>query len=168
MGKGKDYENFLVNKLYWETSPGIYATRCAYSGSGALPQPDMLVVDNNWNQTHGLEVKKRDPRRNKNGTYTPVDVLEPDDMEQLKWVNKNGVRTWVAVKFTNRELLVFEYDNGWIDNIPECFEPRMVNGKLKLRKPQTDEWPSAKAGRSDLEVLSEKLDLKTAPVVTKK
>lgn len=161
---GRDYEHTIANALERGTSAHVKAYRCGYSGNSAIAQPDVLVTAPN--QLSALELKG------------PIEVerlyIGSGDLGQLvECINFQTV-AYLIVKFQRREPLCIRYFSDVNDETyeemsiperfvactPECFEPRTTQSdSLVLDKPDTDEWPSARAGRSDVVTILDALGL---------
>lgn len=160
-----DYEHRLANGIYDCTGPEVRAYRCGYSGNSAMPQPDFVVTE----PTHVYAVESKGP------IQTEYCHIEEDDVRQLIDCQNSYTSVHLVVKFSNREPLVLRYfDNvsGRGDSVvpddydeytpaekfawlaPEAFDARVTDsGTLALTKPDTDEWPSTKAGLDDVEAV---------------
>lgn len=152
----KDYENTIANELYRETPNHIKAYRCGYSGSNAIPQPDVLVTTAD-DMNHALELKGPIASQ-----YVSVDA---DDVAQVVDCGGPMTRSWVVVKFQNRRPVSIPYYanatgvDGWGEMTPAArlakvapapFDGRVTDsGTLRLTKPDTDDWPSARASPED-------------------
>lgn len=151
----KQYENDIAKAIFRNTGGEIRAYRCGYSGSNAMPQPDVLVTLPAQNV--GMELKgplKKD-----------VIYVEQDDLEQLIECMNADTVVALVVKFQNRKPLVVRYYDAvvgreewddisdlekWEALVPEAFDPKLTDeGNLRIRKPDTDEWPSARASEDD-------------------
>jgi Holliday junction resolvase len=155
------YENDLAKRIYRETWSQIRAYRCGYSGSNAMPQPDILVTDPST--CYAVELK---------GPLSRDHIyVDEDDLAQLTDCQNGYTRVALAVKFQRRELAVINYFESMMGGSSEGFDelslaekfvalaPDSLNpsttdsGNLRLEKPSLDDWPSATAGSSDVDAL---------------
>lgn len=176
MGRGKDFENELTNKLDRAVGNHVNVYPVGYSGSHATSAEDILVTDASTGLNYALEVK--------NYTTKERCYIEPDQLEAL--VDRNNGQTVCALvmKFSRREALVVRYfdeltggqmqvDGAEAYNdasvaekfaalIPDAFRPKVTDsGNLRLVKPDTDDWPSATSGVSDEDAVLSGLGITT-------
>lgn len=153
------FENEVAKTVHRNTPSAVRAYRCGYSGSNAMPQPDVLVTTPTVN--YGVELK---------GPLARDHIyVDEDDLQQL--VDCANATTVVAlgVKFQRREMMIvrhFEdisgkhphadrYDEMSVAKqfavlAPDAFDPSTTDsGSLRLEKPSTENWPSATAGTDD-------------------
>lgn len=159
----KQYENEIAKMIYRETGNEIRAYRCGYSGSNAMPQPDILVTIPGG--AVGMELK---------GPIASDEIyIDGEDLEQLAECTNGDTIVALVVKFQRRKPLVVRFydvvmggDAEWDDMgvvekfeamVPECFDSTVTGGgNLRLRKPSTDEWPSARVSEDDhIEICAE-------------
>lgn len=168
MGKGKDYENELVNKIDRATGRAINVYPVGYSGSHATTAEDLLVTDASTGMNHAIELKKRASEY----CYFPEEEIEA-------LVNRQNANTsvYLVVSFSNREVLVVRYfdsvsnepeynDLSAVEKfqvlIPDAFDPRVTDsGKLAISKPSLDDWPSARGGSDDEDAILSGLGVNT-------
>lgn len=152
----KQYENRMAKEMYRATHKHIRTFRCGFSGSNAMPQPDVLVTTADLD--HALEIKG------------PIEqdhlYVKAEDIEQLVACETPWTAVYLAVKFQNREPVVVRYYGDvtdvdeWEDLtqverfarlFPDCFDAYETDaaGNLHIGKPDTDDWPSARAGTED-------------------
>lgn len=150
------YEHTVVNSIYNETPHYIKVYPCGFSGSNAIPQPDILVTEPHG-LNHAIELKKS------RSDYVYVDE---EDIEQLIECEGPATPVYLVVKFTNRQPVVIRYygdvtnaPDGW-DELspterfarlaPDAFDANVTDsGNLSLSRPSTEEWPSSRAGMDD-------------------
>jgi Holliday junction resolvase len=153
---GKNLDNEIANIVNKHTTDAVNAHSMRGSGNTAYAEVDVLV--RTPHQDVAIESKRTSVDT---GEYAYV--LDSDDRDQLAQVNNDYTNTVVLVKFTNREPYVFDLPVGHLDieEIHDAFEPHVTSsGTLRLSKPETDDWPSATAGRPLYAVLLEDLALK--------
>lgn len=144
------YENEVAKWIHRRTNKAIRSYRCGYSGSNAMPQPDVLVTTPQGN--YGLELK---------GPIASDRLyIDEEDLEQLVECANWQTKVYLVVKFQRRKPLVIR----WYDDVvgenwksmslaekfaaiaPDEFDPKATDsGNLRLVKPDTDSWPSASA-----------------------
>lgn len=168
----KQYENDMAKQIHRATPSHVRAYRCGYSGSNAMPQPDVLVTD--VMENHGLEIK--------GPIQSDTVYVDADDIEQLRECQNSHTAVYLVVKFSRREPVVVRYfeeltaqqhpeadkfnDMSPAEKFavlaPDAFNPRVTDsGTLALDKPDTDDWPSASAGSSDVDAILSGLGIKT-------
>lgn len=165
------WEHDIANGIYDCTGPDVRAYPCGYSGSNAMPQPDLLVTEPA--QVYAIEAK--------GPIQSDHCYVEEEDVHQLVACENSYTSVHLAVKFRRREPLVLryfgevrgrgtevvpdDYDEkspaekfAWLT--PEPFDGRVTaDGRLALTKPDTDDWPSAKTGLDDVEAVASGLGL---------
>lgn len=157
------FENDLAKRIHRQSRDEIRAYRCGYSGSNAMPQPDVLVTTETVNYAVELKGPIASERH----------YVEEDDLQQLVECGNGHTIPVLAVRFQNRELMVVRYfesiggsselADGWDDLsvtaqfarlAPDSFDPNVTDsGSLSLTKASTDDWPSATAGSDDVDAL---------------
>jgi Holliday junction resolvase len=155
------YEHQQANEMYRATANDVKCYPCGYSGSNAIPQPDILL-------THGTEnyaIEAKGP------IQSDQCRIEQDDIEQLLDCRGPFTEVVLVVKFSRREPLVVRFFeklrggqrdvfDGDYDTLtpakkfaaltPTAFNPHVTDsGALVLDKPSTDRWPSATSGVED-------------------
>lgn len=162
----KQYENDIAKQIHRGTDGHIRAYRCGYSGSNAMPQPDVLVTTGTVN--YAMEIKG------------PIQsghcYVDEEDLEQLEDCENGYTAAVLVVKFQNREPMVVRYfgdltnaqsvvkgakeyeDMSVAERMaaltPNAFDPSVTDsGTLSLTKPDTDDWPSARAGSDDVDAI---------------
>lgn len=156
---GHQYENDIAVDIHRRTPSDFRVYTCGYSGSNAMPQPDILITTPTNN--HAVELKKR---------REDVVYIESDDLEQLAACQNSHTIAYLVVKWPHYEPLVIRYwpnmilaDEDWNKKsvvekfaavAPPEFEAEVteVGGNLKLVLDR-DQWTSAKAGRDDTAVI---------------
>lgn len=127
---GLTFEKDVAADLH-ENTDALIVFGGGMSGNVRIPQPDLLIVDDG--RTYAIELKRSTADRF---------YIEFGDKEEL-----SGVRAdehWFAHKFTNRELAMWQLGTY----PPDPFDGHVTNvGSLRLDKPSTDEWSSARSGR---------------------
>jgi len=148
MGSGKRYENDLITTLGQETPDTLHVYPCGYSGSHALPQPDVHIYDERDDGAYDVEIKH---------AQTDYATVPHDDFAQLERCATDSVSVWVAVKFSRRQLWVGEALTLWDEPTvvaPDPMDPRITDTGLRLTKPDTDAYPSAQSAPPDWQVLA--------------
>lgn len=153
----KVYENEIANEIHRNTPTAIRSYRCGYSGSLAIPQPDLLVTAPDM--LHAMELKG------------PIQLdrlyIDAEDIEQLVECENHQTAVYLVVKFQRRAPMVVRYygdmtnaDEEWTDMtpterlavlVPDAFDPHVTdNDNLRIDKPTLDEWDSG-YGEDDYE-----------------
>lgn len=156
--QGKQYESDLANELYRNTDWNVQAFPLGYSGNHSSPAGDILVTT--MGRAHQVELKKTS---SDDHFYIPL-----EDLGQLYRCHNKYTSVHLGVKFSRRKLMMatsVKYENGveeWLEDlvdkrIPDCFDPTITEKSLRLTKPSTDEWDSAREAQSDARVLAEHL-----------
>jgi len=170
--KGRRYEHEVDKEVTEELEDG-FAWPVGYSGNGAQPAPDIVVVTPMG--AGGLELKK---------TSQDTFGVPASDLRQLLRIGTNFMRVGLGVKFSNREPVIiepqfqpkpqydFEDDLGEeLDGVVVCeqfeatcpspFEPRVsvygAEASLRLSRPSCDAWSSARSGLSIAEKVQRRL-----------
>lgn len=170
--KGRRYEHDVAKELTEALDDG-FGWPVGYSGNGAQPAPDILVVTPMG--AGGLELKK---------TSQDTFGVPASDVSQLLRIGTNFMQVGLCVKFSNREPVIieplfqpkpqydFEDDLGEeLDEVAVCeqfaatcssaFEPRVSERgqetSLRLSRPSCDEWASARSGLSIAEKVKRRL-----------
>jgi hypothetical protein len=154
---GSDLDNKIANAINEATTDKVAAHSMRGSGNTGYAEVDVIVRT-------PLNDKAIESKRSSVGTGEYAYVLDEEDTRQLRAVSNDYTTTWVLMKFTNREPALFRMPKGGVrvDRIPSSFDPHTDESaryELRLTKPETDDWPSAQAGRSLTEVLIEGLSL---------
>jgi len=154
---GSNLDNKIANAINEATTDKVAAHSMRGSGNTGYAEVDVIVRT-------PLNDKAIESKRSSVGTGEYAYVLDEEDTRQLRAVSNDYTTTWVLMKFTNREPLLFRTPKGGVhaDRIPSAFEPHTDESagyELRLTKPDTDGWPSAQAGRSLTEVLVDGLSL---------
>lgn len=170
MGKGKQYELDTVRDVHEGTTGSVWATRPDFSGNSKYAFADIALV---WPGYDGnvagafYELKKRSPGNGKRASDAMCGSKEIqsgiEELHELVDMTPSWGKPYVGIKFPNRQLIIYDgdvlestlgeaydtTDNGPIDTIGE---PKLTGGNnISVRKPNTDNWPSAQAGASDVE-----------------
>lgn len=157
----KQWENDIAREIWHADPPYVRAYRAGFSGSGAMPQPDVHVFDNSTGMAHDMELK---------GPIAGDTVkIDADDANQLDACRSNMTRAYLVIKFQNRAPIVIPLmDIQGDDEDREPLEqlrfianemypflaPRIPGEYLYLDKPDVDNeaedgWPSARSSRDD-------------------
>ena len=183
-GKGKNYENTLVNAITSVTTDDVWCGAVGYSGNAAGDHCDLMVAVSPQVTTthdavlHAIEAKKRSGKAG-NRVYLRGGSDADTGVEELRRLveeTPSWSRAWLAVKFDRRELMVVRADRLYRVCTTETtlsggpialLDPQVTDaGSIGLRKPTTDEWNSATVGNSDEEVVVEALGLPSQTTVT--
>jgi len=172
---GKDLDNKIANAINEATTDKVAAHSMRGSGNTGYAEVDVIVRT-------PLNDKAIESKRSSVDTGEYAYVLDAEDTRQLRAVSNDYTTTWVLVKFTNREPLLFRTPKGGVrtGRVPSAFEPHTDESaqyELRLTKPDTappsaflgvdrspegsatNAWPSAQSGRLLTEVLVEGLSL---------
>lgn len=176
---GYRFENVLVGGIDEATPLSVLPIPCGYSGNHVVPSPDILVVEDG-RALAAIEVKK-----------TSAETLRVDfeDFEQLAMLSYAVENVCLAVKFSNREMMVAMAHTDYLttklgkdgvgdptavrDHIiaetPMTFAPRTGRtgtyivddpwGSEDDGRPRREQWPSERAGRDPSVVIVEELGL---------
>lgn len=152
----KQWENDLAREIWHADPPYVRAYRAGYSGSGAMPQPDVLVHDNSTGMAYAIESKG--PIKNDQV------AIDDDDADQMEACRSHMTQSWLVVKFRNRapiNIPLLETD-GYDDRTPleqlqfiiqesyPFLNARIPGEKyLYIDKPSLDDWESARASEDD-------------------
>lgn len=156
--KGRRFEHTVANEMH-NSDAEIYAWPAGYSGSNAVPSPDVVVVGNGV--AGGVELKR---------TQQDSFSIGENELQQLLQLQQPFFHVAVAVKFTHREPVIgtpaFSQHRSDSDvslcesvmhSIPDACNPRVTTGgaehTLRFDKPSLDEWPSARNGSSTAQKL---------------
>lgn len=158
----KQYENDIAREIWHADPPYVRAYRAGFSGSGAMPQPDIHLFDNSTGMAHDLELK---------GPIAKDQVdIHREDAQQLDDCRSNMTRSYLVIKFQNRAPIVIplmdiQGDDEEREPLEQlCFianemypflNPRIPGDEwLYLDKPDVDNdaedgWPSARSSGDD-------------------
>lgn len=172
------YEHDMANAVYRKTEDHVKVYPCGYSGSNAMPQPDVLVCEPQ--QNHAMEIK--------GPIQSERHYIDAEEFEQLLACEAPTTAVYLVVKFSRREPVVVRYWRSFddptagglpadyndlspveqfVELFPAAFEPRVTDGgALGLDKPDTDDWPSASAGADDVDAICSGLGLTTDRSIT--
>lgn len=149
MGKGRTYENGLVNELNRETDHTVRAYPAGFSGVQKTLDCDIVLTTPAG--THTIEAKRRGVAEGE------LAYIETEQLRRLAQTRNGYTTPWVALSFTNRELLFAQVT---VDEFVEVDFPTYIDhyitdsgDSLAVRKPDTDIWPSQQAGHSDVYVI---------------
>lgn len=149
MGKGRSYENQLVNNI--NTDDGtVEAWPLGFSGSQATIDADILLTTARDNYL--VEAKT---------ASTAYCVVDTEQLERLVSGENPYTSAVLNVKYSNRRSVTVQfyesltgeddYDDLSVTEkfaflTPDCFDPRVRDsGALALTKPSLDDWHSAQA-----------------------
>lgn len=153
----RQYENDIAKWIWHADPPYVHAYRAGFSGSGAMPQPDVHIFDNSTGMAHDLELK---------GPIAGDSVqIDRDDAQQLDACRSNLTRAYLVLKFQNRAPIVIPLMDiqgddeerrpleqlEFIANEMYPFLNARIPGDeyLYLDKPSLDDWTSATAAKAD-------------------
>jgi hypothetical protein len=179
MGKGKTYELNLVNEITENTSPWVWTTRPDFSGNSKHAFADLAMIWTVSGPIDGafVEVKKRSPGDGKRASGALVGSADGQTgLEELKELC-NGTPPWgepyLAVKFPNRELIVYRADYLYSDLAESdggddyVGTPQLTpSNNVSIRKPSLDEWNSSRGGLDDWHKLCTGVGMPTAEIHT--
>lgn len=166
---GRRFENNVVGDLYEATGPNIHILPAGFSGNHRTPAGDVHVYDLNIGFGYIAELK-----RSSRETFPIREFTEDgEEVDQLTSLSNPATKVYIGMKFNRRELLMAEITDvrqpieSLIADAPDCFNPRYSEKSDTFRfddpwKHDKDAWPSAQAGRSDIEVITDTFDI---PVV---
>lgn len=174
MGKGRRLEHSLATSLN-KVETDVRAFTCGYSGNSSIEgAADVIVlkpVDQITNVASAffMEVKSYSGERGKRITLQASgDDTFIDQLEELIENTPTYAQEILAVKLDRCELVLFlpeqfldeaqkRADGEDVDS-DHPFVPRVTDGgNVSIRKPQTDEWPTARSGRSNVDVICESI-----------
>lgn len=166
------YEHTIANDIHDATRSDVRAYPCGYSGSNAMPQPDVLVTSPSEN--YAMELK---------GPIAKDTVdIEKSDLQQLVDCTNSYTSAFLVIKFQRRRPVVVRYfpqvsgddeynDLGLAEQfarlVPEEFNPRVRTSdetgttRLYIDKPSTDEWESG-YGEDDARTIMSRIGLVAA------
>jgi Holliday junction resolvase len=162
----RQWENVIAKEVYRNVDD-VKTYRCGFSGSNAMPQPDVLVTEPTGT-CHALELK--------GPIASDRCYIDSEDIRQLVACQGAATMAHLVVKFNNRKPLVTRYyddvtGEDWsglrpttkmCKVIPPCFNPRVTDSYLlALDKPSTDGWDSARSSPPDWEVIANGLGIRT-------
>jgi len=164
--RGSNLDNRIANEIHEWTSQHIAAHSMRGSGNLRTAQPDVLVRVEGRDDA-ALELKRRSCDSGERATL--MNEASDDDISELCACANGFTRAYVGLKFTRREMVVVKV--GWTDDVseaaqsivnrlPDAFDANLTNaGNITVRKPSTDEWPSASVGRADAATICDELQL---------
>ena len=180
--RGSSYDNEIANLIDENTPQTVRAHSMRGSGNTKYPNPDVLVRTPTYD--HAIELKKaswdRGDRRQ---------IADREDLEEMAGCANFQTKGWFGVSMSNCELMFVgplnetvtmselqymtslteeDYRMGATSDaigaalersIPDAFQPS-CNKHVNVTKPSdTNEWPSARSGRTDIEIILDKLGL---------
>jgi len=163
---GKDLDNAIANGIYEHTDGNVVTHSTRGSGNVKSPQPDVVVRTNVWD--YAIELK-RNTRTDRGDRAT---FIKSDDLKQLGKCSNDYTQIFCGLKMTHCEMVCVEVDASSGDpadlaaslaeNLPEPFDANATrSNNVTVRKPEnTDVWPSARSGRSDVEVVCDAIGVK--------
>lgn len=171
MGKGRRLEHKLATSMN-QVAPDVRAVTCGYSGNSSIEgAADVIVLTPNDQfervaTAYFMEVKSYSGERGKRLTLKASgDDSFTDQLNDLVDNTPSYGQAILALKLSRCELALFvpeafleEAQAGEDVDSDHPFAPRMTDtGNVSIRKPQTDEWPTARSGRSNVDVICESL-----------
>jgi hypothetical protein len=179
MGKGRNYEHYLTNELDAVTPGEVWTATVGWSGNADRDNCDIVVlVDPKLTTRHepyqyNIEAKKRSGKAGNLVTVFDGSATDETGIEELRRLVE-GAPDWadpvVAIKFDHRGLIVL--DARWLlwelgeqngHAPPEAVKMHDVrvteSGRIRMRKPELEDHPSATAAPSDGVVLAEKIGI---------
>lgn len=158
---GKDYDNQIANELQRRTDDSVSVHSMRGSGNTVHPQPDVLI--RRPHHDVALELKRT-------SVATGEDYyIVGEDLFQLAECRNDYTHSWLGVKFSRRELLMLwvpghvpssRTPTALCEAAPRALDSHVTEGdRLRLTKPETSQWPSATAGRDDIEVIADELGI---------
>lgn len=157
----KQKENERAKEIHRRTGPEVRAYRCGYSGSNAMPQPDILVTTPTNN--HAIELKHR---------QGPTATIDSEDLDQLAECQNSYTIAYLVVKFPRYEPIVIRYypnmlgQDDWNEKstaekfaalVPKGLDGRVTPGGNLGLTLNRDQWTSTKAGRPDTDAILDAL-----------
>jgi hypothetical protein len=116
-----------------------------------MPQPDMHVHDGVSGRAHDIEVKH---------AQTEYAGIAWDELEQLHACSAQNRATWVVFKFSRRKVCIVRADEMATDPsaaAPRAFDPRGTDSGVRVTKPDTEAWPSARQADADWRVIAQRI-----------
>ena len=165
--QGANYDNQIAKQILRSTPDYIQAVPTRGSGNTVGHHADVLVRTPSVD--HAVELKK--------ASWATGDrnaIADEDDLRELAGCINWYTQAWFGISMSNRQLMLAGPISGrnvdWEDvglalerDIPDAFEPTFTeSGYLRVTKTGTDQWPSAQAGKSDVDVLLDELLLDRA------
>ena len=149
------YENRIAKEIWHAEPVYVRAYRAGYSGSGAMPQPDVHIKDNSSGMSHDVEIKG--PIK---GDTVKIDA---DDANQMEGCRSHMTRSHLTIKFQNRAPITIPLldTDGYDERTPleqlkfiadesyPFLNARIPGEYLYLDKPSLDDWESATAAKDD-------------------
>lgn len=161
----KQYENDRAKEIYRQTPPSVRTYRCGYSGSNAMPQPDVLITTYNGNKALELKGPIQSDRC----------YVDEDDLQQLVDCENANTEVYLVIKFPHYEPVVVKYydhivgEPEWNDKpvaekfaamFGKEFDARVTDsGSLSVRTPKDTDWTSTASGRDDTTTILDELGL---------
>lgn len=176
MGKGRRLEHELATSLN-QVSEDVRAVTCGYSGNSSIQgAADVIVLKPNEQfakvaSAYFIEAKSYSGKRgNRITLQASGEDSFADQLDELVANTPEYGQAILAVKLDHCELVLFipkafleeaqDRADGTDVDSDHPFEPRMTDtGNVSIRKPETDEWPTARSGRSNVEVICESLGI---------
>jgi len=172
--KGRRLEHELATSMN-QVAPDIRAFTMGYSGNSSIEgAADVIVLKPNDQFTkvasaYFIEVKSYGGDRGKRLTLQASgDDSFTDQLNDLVDNTPSYGQAILAVKLARCELVLF-MPQAFLEEAQDRaagkdvesnhpFAPRTTDtGNVSIRKPETDEWPTARSGRSNVEVICESL-----------
>ena len=167
---GKNLDNHIANGIYEHTDGNVVTHSTRGSGNVKSPQPDVVVRTNVWD--YAIELK-RNTRTDRGDRAT---FIESSDLKQLGKCSNDYTQIYCGLKMTHCEMVCVEVEvaspdddvsdlaQSLADNLPEAFDANATRSdNVTVRKPELDDWPSSRAGRSDVEVVCDAIGVTYVP-----
>lgn len=149
--RGLRYEHELAKQIFDLSDGKIIPARCGFSGNQSLPMPDLLMP-------FGGALIATEVKSTSDDTSL---IVDRDAIEDIQYwtlrMSEVPVYPYLGIKFTGRSSrLIYFTRLKRISNLDRCFEREVEkcpfdakvtrSGNLSFRKPDTDQWPSTRAG----------------------
>jgi Holliday junction resolvase len=155
--KGLAYEHELANDIYRASDRKLIPIRAGYSGNQVPPMPDIHLDDGEV--VHALEIK-----RTKDDVSQIFETTDLTQLQRFATQYPRKVYPYLGVRFTRRQLILIpmwaKNDGTGLDEVLEnavtlCPVEAEVTRKnnFSVKRPDTDEWPSATKGNDATHVL---------------
>lgn len=179
---GLRYEHELKNDINDNTSREIRAHRPGWSGNGGTQNDDVLtgecdILIRTPNDDHAIEAKKTSNVLTPSNPEPKPFRIPADDISELAHCSNSYTRTWLAMKFNRRKILMAEMSDiemaseSLVESIPAEFAPRTGRKENEhghysviLEDPWSlgykNEWPSSRKADDDYKVILDTLGIK--------
>jgi Holliday junction resolvase len=162
---GRAYENYLVKQINEHTENSIVAVSVGYSGNDKHSFADLVVIS--ANQTYFIEVKKRNCETNKRTTVFGETSDGRSGLQQVETLiekTPSYAESYIIVKWDRRVSHTFKASAlmQWLDDDTDGWYPQSArltpSDHISIRKPTTDEWPTAQS-RDDITEVAQSLQI---------